>query len=240
MTGLDHFSEAYNDSFPYAFDNRTMMNWYPKRLIENAKSSERVLELGVGHGYTCNLFADYFASYHVIDGSPAIISRFREHYPASSAVLHEGYFEDFEPDQSFDLIVMGFILEHVQDPSAILERYRQFLIPGGRIAVAVPNAQCLHRRIGHAAGLLPDMLTLGDADQALGHLRTYTLDTISTEIKSAGYHLTRLEGIFLKPLMTSQLTALDLSDEIIEGMCRVGVDYPELSAGLLVEAVPNA
>lgn len=233
---LDRFSAAYEEDFAYSFDNRIILNWYPRRIIAVSDPGARVLELGIGHGYSCDRFARHFASYQVVDGSPAIIERFRRSWPDSPAVLHQGYFEEFVPDGPVDLIVMGFVLEHVVDPAAILARYRGFLAPGGRIAVAVPNAQSLHRRFGQAAGLLADMTALGAADHALGHLRAYTLESLEAEIAGAGLEIVRREGIFLKPLTTGQLQTLDLDDAILEAMCTVGIDYPELCTGLLVEA----
>ena len=44
-----------------------------------------------------------------------------------------------------------------------------------------------------------------------------------------------IEGIFLKPLMTSQLQSLKLSKEIINGMLEMGKKYPELSNAILME-----
>lgn len=237
MTNLDSFANAYGDDFAYSFDNNIMLNWYPSRIIAGHKPSERVLELGVGHGYTCAKFSNHFEQYEVIDGSATVIEQFRVNFPDADLVLHEGYFEDFEPAQSFDLIVMGFVLEHVENPALILGRYREFLNPGGKVVVGVPNAESLHRRFGAAAGLLADMHALSAADHALGHLRSFTTTSLAALLEDTGYSVTSREGIFLKPLMTDQLKALELSDDILAGMCKVGQDYPELSAGLLFEAV---
>lgn len=233
---LDNYVDAYRDSFAFSFDNRIMLNWYPRRIIAMCDRSLSALELGVGHGFTCDKFADFFASYSVLDASPAVIARFREEFPQSKARIVETYFEDYEPGEQFDVIVMGFVLEHVADPARILRHYKRLLKPGGRCFVAVPNAESLHRRFGHAAGLLPDLFALGAGDRQLGHLRLYSVDTLRRELESAGYRVTRQEGIFLKPMTTEQLRGLRLSDAIIEGMCTVGMAYPELSAGLLFEA----
>lgn len=233
---LDQFLGAYGDGFAYAFDNAIILNWYPQRLIDAHPATSRVLELGIGHGFTCERFSQYFDRYEVIDGSPAVVAQFRKSYPNSRAVVHEGYFETCELQGSFDLIVMGFVLEHVNDPQQILKRYLRFLAPGGKIAVAVPNAESLHRRFGHAAGLLPDMMALGAGDHALGHLRTYTVATLDQLLDDCGYIVTRREGIFLKPFTTGQLSSLGLSSDVLEAMCAVGRSYPELSAALLFEA----
>lgn len=114
-----------------------------------------------------------------------------------------------------------------------------FLKPTGSCFIAVPNGESLHRRIGHAAGLLPDMLTLGKGDRALGHQRQYSVDLLTDQLNECDYSVIRKEGIFLKPLMTGQLRTLNLSKEILRGMCKVGMEYPELSAALFFEATPN-
>ena len=45
------------------------------------------------------------------------------------------------------MIVMGFILEHVDSPvQEIISRYKSYLSPGGKMFLAVPNAEVLNRR----------------------------------------------------------------------------------------------
>lgn len=233
---LDSFISAYRDGFSFAFDNNIMLNWYPERIMAHCPGRGKLLELGIGHGYTTNRFSGYFAQHVVIDGSESVIAQFRKQYPECTAEVIHAYFENFETTERFDIIVAGFILEHVTDPALVLRHFKKFLAPGGRCFIAVPNAESLHRRFGHAAGMLDDMMKLGQGDVELGHLRLYTVDTLSRELEHAGYRITRKEGIFLKPLTTSQLQSAHLDPTIIEGMCKVGVNYPELSAALLFEA----
>jgi len=233
---LDSYIGAYGDDFAYAFDNAIMLNWYPKRIMALSKSDARVLELGIGHGYTSNLFSRHFNRYAVIDGSSSVIAQFRRQFPASSAEIVHSLFEDYETEEKFDVVVMGFVLEHVHSPQQVLRHFARFLAPGGRCFVAVPNAESLHRRFGHEAGLLPDLMTLGEGDKTLGHLRLYTVASLTQELTECGFRVVAKEGIFLKPLTTRQIVSLDLGADILDGMCKVGVDYPELSAALLFEA----
>lgn len=233
---LDTYLAAYGDDFPYAFDNAIILNWYPQQIIAQTSPAASVLELGVGHGLTCHRFGRHFDHYEVVDGSRAVLDAFHKNYPDSSAISHQAYFEKFNPGRLYDLIVMGFVLEHVDDPALILRRYRGFLSKGGRIVVAVPNAESLHRRFGNAAGVLEDMMELGDGDKALGHLRLFTTASLTTLLEETGYRVTSRNGIFLKPFTTAQLKTLDLSADIINAMCEVGCGYPELSAALLFQA----
>ena len=102
--------------------------------------------------------------------------------------------------------------------------------------LAVPNAESLHRRIGFYSGLLNDLTTLSDADLALGHKRYYTLQELRQQILESHLKITREEGIFLKPLTTSQMLQLNISETIMKGFVAAGRDYPELCCSLLVEA----
>ena len=235
---LDEHIDAYSKEFDYSLDNDVMLNWYPRRIIEKTDPENISLELGIGHGYTTNHFSNYYNEHFAIDGSGLIIDKFKEMYPDSKSHVIHSYFENFETDQTFDVIIMGFVLEHVDDPVQILNRFKNYLSPNGRCFVSVPNAESLHRRFGHAAGLLPDMLALGSADKALGHQRSYTVSSMANQLEYCGYKIINTEGIFLKPITTNQLKSLELTKDVLEGMCKVGIDYPELSLGLLFEVEP--
>jgi trans-aconitate methyltransferase len=233
---LDSFIGAYQKNFAYDFDNEIMLNWYPERIIASCNNTDRVLELGVGHGHSTKKFSEFFAELTVVDGSPSVIEQFASAHPHCNAKIVESYFEAFETDHRFDVIVMGFVLEHVDDPIAILRRYRKLLTPSGRCFVAVPNAENLNRRFGHAAGMLHDIMALNDGDIALGHQRLYTVKTLNEAFELAGYEVVRREGIFLKPLPTAKLKLLNFEPAVLRAMCVVGIDYPELSSSLLFEA----
>ena len=55
-------------------------------------------------------------------------------------------------------------------------------------------------------------------------------------VEQAGYHVQAIEGLLLKPITTAQIKTLHLPDSVLNAMLKVGVQYPELSAGLLIQA----
>jgi SAM-dependent methyltransferase len=232
---LDIHVAAYKGENLYDFDNEILLNWYPQRILINSKGARSILELGLGHGFTANIFSKNFDRYIVLEGSPAVIRSFQEKFPECEAQIVETYFEEFETEERFDVIVMGFILEHVDDPFQIISRYKNFLAPGGKIFLAVPNAEVLNRRLGHRSGMLEDMGMLSENDLLLGHKRYYTVISLSAEIDRAGYQMDKIEGIYLKPFTTSQIISLNLDKRVIRALCEVGVDYPELSCGILAQ-----
>jgi len=234
-SSLNDYLGAYSGAFRYSFDNEIMLNWYPQRIMAGCVADSSLLELGIGHGYTTCRFSEHFRRHVVIEGAESVIDQFQQQYPESQAEIAHGFFEEFDTDERFDVIVMGFVLEHVDDPLGLLKRYKRFLAPGGRCFVAVPNGESLHRRFGHSAGLLRDMMALGDGDLALGHKRLYSVQSLEDVLTRAGHQVVHREGIFLKPLTTLQMQSLELSETVLEAMCMVGVHYPELSCALLFE-----
>lgn len=232
---LDDHVAAYEGENLYDFDNEVLLTWYPQRIINNSRGARSILELGLGHGFTTNIFSNNFDRHVVLEGSPAVIQNFKKKFPECNAQIVESYFETFSSEEKFDVIVMGFILEHVDNPFEIISRYKKFLAPEGKIFLAVPNAEVLNRRLGHLAGMLKDMETLSENDFLLGHKRYYTVSSLSAEIAQAGYKIDKMEGIYLKPFTTSQIVSLNLDKKIIHALCEVGVAYPELSCGILAQ-----
>lgn len=235
---LDCHVSTYEGQNLHDFDNNIQLNWYPKRILELTKNANSIMELGLGHGITTNFFSNHFQKHIVLDASDAVISSFRKRYPNCNPEIIKTYFEDFESNELFDLIVLGFILEHVDDPVKVLAHTKRFLTPNGQMFVSVPNAEVLNRKLGHIAGMLPDMQLLSEHDIICGHKRYYTVDSLTADIQAAGYEVTKLEGIFLKPFTTKQLISLNFDEKIINALCTVGIDYPELCCGLLAEINP--
>lgn len=229
---LEQDADAYDRDF--VLDNRLMLHWYPERVMALA-DGRSALELGLGHGFTTEAFSRRFERYAVVDGSQEMIDRFRNRFAHVDVDIRRAYFEQFSTEERFDNVLMGFVLEHVDDPGELLRHYARFLAPKGSVFIAVPNAEALHRRFGHAAGMLPDMQVLGDADRAFGHQRYFTLASLTCLVEDSGYSVVATEGILLKPITTQQMIDLRLPEEILQAMLKVGVNYPELCNALLLQ-----
>ena len=236
MENLDNCVDSYKKTFLYEFDNDIMLNYYPKRIIERMNEGS-LLELGLGHGYTIRQFIDQVGAYTILEGSQMVIDRFlkEESELAVRLEIVKIYFENFNTELKYDNIVMGFVLEHVDDPELIVSMYKNFLAPGGKLFISVPNSDSAHRRIGYYAGVLNDLKQLSASDEALGHKRYYDLSMLEELAERNNLKIVNVEGIFLKPFSTAQMQQLDLSKEMISGMLTLGRDYPELSNAILME-----
>jgi SAM-dependent methyltransferase len=237
MPNLDDFADKYLQPPSVEIENDLIMNWYPGRIVARTGHVGRLLELGLGHGYTIPYFEPACDQHVVVEGSGRVIDYFTATHPDYTGRLEEAYFESYTPDEPFDVIVMGFVLEHVDDPVALLSRYRKFLKPGGRVYVVVPNAKSLNRRLGLAMGMIADIYDLNETDHKLGHQRNFCRETLADTVRQAGYAITHEEGIYLKPLPLGVLKTMSDLDANLRAMLEVGVDFPDLCVALLLELV---
>ena len=231
---LDSLSEIYDGSSTYQFDNKIILQRYPMQVLRRFQSRQSLLELGLGHGFSVRAFSNKFDSHSVIEGSEKVISQHSELLEENNIKVIHSYFENYVTEEKFDLIVAGFVLEHVENPNLIVEKYLRFLKPNGMLIVAVPNSASLNRLVGLHAGLLSDLNLLSDHDRDLGHLRYFDRKSITKLITDAGGKIEFVEGIFLKVASSIQLQMMNLSPTILDAYCEVAVDHPDLSCALLV------
>jgi uncharacterized protein (TIGR03382 family) len=144
----------------------------------------RVLELGCGSGATGAL-----ALAAVKAGVWVGIERQGAAAEAARAVLSDVIVGDVDaldirhPEASFDLLVMGEVLEHLPDPEATLARLVRFLKPGGRALASTPNIA--HWRI--VARLVAgrfDYEAEGVMDRT--HLKWFTPASLKRAFEAAG------------------------------------------------------
>lgn len=230
---LDKHVAAYQGSLAYDFDNEVLLTWYANRIVSLEGSAGSVLELGLGHGYTARIFASHFRRHTILDGSAAVIRNFKANNSGCQARIIQSLFEEYDGHEEYDVVVLGFVLEHVDDPVLVIRRFMRNVRPGGRMYIAVPNAEALNRRLGHLAGMLPDMQQLSENDRLLGHRRYYTLQSLTADIARAGYEIAKAEGLYLKPFTTAQMLSLNLDRKVITALCETGVQYPELCCGIM-------
>ena len=142
----------------------------------------------------------------------------------------ETLFEEFEPKERYNSIVMSCIIEHVMDPALVLRRAASWLDERGVIVLVVPNRLSLHRRVGLHCGLLSSMEELSEQDLSVGHRRLYTVQSFADEIAGAGLYTPEIAGIFLKPLSSAQM--MDWPDSLLNAFDAMAQELREYSAYL--------
>lgn len=217
-------------------------NWYldeqldfDKRLIrgryENLKRyfvGKKALELGSADGQMTQFLVDDFDDLTIVDGAPELLAKIPD--SPNLTKIHT-LFEEFEPPELFDTIIMEHILEHVDEPVALMVRAKEWLAPNGKMLLGVPNGDSMHRLAAVKMGLLNHQCDLNERDIAQGHRRVYASETFSADIIQAGLNIEVLSGIFLKPLSNGQIQE-SWTEEMIQGFYELGKDFPENCADL--------
>lgn len=79
-------------------------------------------------------------------------------------------------DESFDAVVLGEVLEHVEDDAGGLREVARVLCPGGAVAISVPR----------------NPAWFGPSDRWAGHVRRYTREALAQAVAAGGLRLERL------------------------------------------------
>ncbi|MEW6271794.1 MAG: class I SAM-dependent methyltransferase [Thermodesulfobacteriota bacterium] len=126
-----------------AFADRAKVKAYAPYLFSGA----RVLDVGCGDGHVLRQIRDAVTSPVELEGvefsEQAVAAARRDGFR-----VYQGAIEDVAlPADSFDLIIMNQLIEHVREPRIVLERMRAALKPGGHLFVETPNIDSLDARL---------------------------------------------------------------------------------------------
>ena len=208
-------------------------NSYCFSILKRYWREGNVLEMGPAEGVMTELMAPTGKALTVVEGSALFCDSLRLRFPQIRVV--QALFEDFNPEDRFDNIVLGHVLEHVQDPFEILTRVRRWLKPGGCVFAAVPNARSLHRQGAVIMGLLSREDELNDLDQHHGHRRVFNPESFRSVFTQAGLRVDIFGGYFLKPVSNSQIES-SWTPAMIEAFMQMGERYPDIAGEIYVLA----
>lgn len=188
-----------------------------------------VLDFGCADGLLTLELARHHQKVVAVDASEVRIKRARERTRDQDNVFFShSTFELFQSEETFDLIVLSCILEHLEDPAATLRHASKFLAPEGRLVAIVPHAGSLHRRAGVYMGMLETIDSANEEDEKLDHDRIYTRPLLRQHIKEAGLELKTDGGYLLKPFPNHRMTEIEAP--LLAAFEKLGADFPDLSA----------
>lgn len=134
-------------------------------------SRRRILDFGAGRGDMAQALLDAGADVVAVEPYGVDFLRWR----GIEALSH---IEQCRPDQLFDGVVMLDVLEHLRDPTGVLERLRGLTVPGGWIYISTPNAGGLKARI---------LRSRWSEVRKFVHLSFFDLPALRSTLERAGY-----------------------------------------------------
>ena len=195
-----------------------------------------MLELGSFKGDFTARLAEHFSDLSCVEASNVAMDEARQRL-GDKVQYFNSLFEDVQLPRRYDNIVMTHVLEHLDDPVAVLSRInREWLAPGGRFFLACPNANAPSRQIAVKMGLIDHNAAVTPAEAEHGHRITYALDTLERDATRAGLKVIHRSGIFFKALANFQWDRLLKTDIItpayLEGCFQLGQQYPDLCSSI--------
>lgn len=241
MLNLDKIATDYHlkndvpDMFIENICQEFEFGWVRNEIIE----THSILDLGYGDG----LFLKFLKEHEdltIVEGSKKLCEKALEHVKLlnSSAKIICSFFEEYETERKFDVVIASHVLEHVEDPAILLAKVKNWLKPDGKLIAVVPNAESFHRRLGVILNLQNKLDDLSPRDHAVGHLRVFTLQTLKDLLTSKDFKILDERGFFLKVLANAQM--LNLSPDVIHGLCELSTELPpNFGANIGIVAQPK-
>jgi glycosyltransferase involved in cell wall biosynthesis len=157
-------------------------------LLRSGSTRLRILDVGVATGY---LDRELRASGHLVTGieqRPEAAARARPF--CDELLVGDVQALDLSAyDREFDRVVLADVLEHLQDPAAVMEKLTQTLKTGGRIIASVPNVANIYVRLNLLFGRFRyDLRGILD----VSHMRFFTLRSFRELIDAAGLEILSL------------------------------------------------
>lgn len=202
-----------------------------------------ILDIGCGVGQFTPMFLGKFKRVVGLDPSEEYLKVARKKAKKADYNIEYlvGFGETFKLNEKFDTITMNMLLEHVDNPIALLKNCKKHLAKRGRILVQVPNASSVTRRLGILMGIIDNTNHISNKERDYyGHKRVYTLDTLEKDCKKAGLKAVKKGGILFKPLPNEMLLKIcreqgkEWTEKFMNALIKFGEDRPEDCANLYI------
>ena len=233
----NEFDDNVGRKYGYSFDY-DVMHPYMLRSFTPFFRPGNFLELGSFKSEFTQRFLPYFSDITCVEASDEALAQAEEVLRGRVKFVN-AIFETVSLPTKYDNIIMTHVLEHLDDPVAVLKRVNdEWLSDTGRFFLVCPNANAPSRQIAVKMGLISHNAAVTPAEKEHGHTITYTLDTLERDAKAAGLNVIHRSGIFFKALANFQWDRLlqtdIISKEYLDGCYELGHHYPDLCSSIFL------
>ena len=194
---------VWERSAVYATYGEILGYYQAAAVLENSVKRDSLLDLACGDGFITEILSRHFKRVAGADASAAHLETARSR--VKGVDFYESLIEELELQEKFDVVSMVCILEHVENPAAVLKKVSSFLKDDGILMIQVPNSEAVNRKIAVLMGTLTacDELSPFDINIA-GHRRYYDMKGLKTDVLGAGLDIVNTGGVFYKILSNAQ------------------------------------
>lgn len=208
---------------------------YTGLLIAPEVQGKRTLECGCSTGVMTPMLLKYVSSLDVVEGSALYAKITEDKYPGQLRMF-VSLFEEFQPEKPYEAIVFAGVLHHIADPVAILRKVSEWLIPGGKIYISVPNMTSFHRRLGVAMELTDSVYETSARNTFFAQPGRFDAARLEETVLAAGLKVNRSEAFFFKPFPHDVMNKMTLETKVLDGLFKMGQAHPDLACQLFLIA----
>lgn len=223
--------EAIAENSIYAKGTNKATIEYCAKVFDRFIKGDSILELGPAEGLMTEKIYRDDIHYEVVEGSSHFCEIISSKFP--SIVVNNQLFEQYQPERVFDTIILGHVLEHVEEPAIILSKIVGWLKEGGVVLAAVPNSRSIHRQAAVLMGLLDSEKSMSEKDHRHGHRRIYDPESLRNDFMHAGFRIEASGGYWLKPVSDRQIES-DWNDQMLDAFMALGERYPDIAGEIYV------
>lgn len=231
------FQDNEGRKYTYGFD-LDVMHPYMLKSFKPFFKDGNLLELGSFQGDFTRRFLPFFKDITCVEASDEAIKIAQAEFGDKVKFVNT-LFESANLQEKYDNIVLTHVLEHIDEPVAVLKRINdEWLSDTGRFFLVCPNANAPSRQIAVKMGLISHNCAVTPSEKEHGHQITYTLDTLERDATKAGFNVIYRSGIFFKALANFQWDRLlntdIISKDYLEGCYKLGQQYPDLCSSIFL------
>lgn len=123
--------------FQVSIRKKEKWQWVQSQLQSHINPTSRCLDIGAGVGTLSTLQEQLGGMWEFIETDSAAAGELRQ--VVSGRVYQEDIFSNSLPQQSYDIITVLDVIEHVSNPAAFLGRIQKLLAPGGIVICTTPT-----------------------------------------------------------------------------------------------------
>jgi len=130
-----------------------------KLICEFIPTGSSILDIGSANG---DLSTELSLLNFLVEGVEPLLDSYENSKKLSkkykqNILFNKARIEDIRIQKKYDLLVLGEILEHFQEPDILLKKLKENLKPSGKIIITVPNMPSLRNRLKFSLlGIFPD------------------------------------------------------------------------------------
>lgn len=239
MRDIDKYTNDYVKTELKEFESY-QVKYRRKMVLEQIKkyNPQKILEIGCGMEplffYVKNV------DFTIVEPSTEFCENAKRLAKAEKRNVQvlQGFFEEVEYDEEYDMIICSGLLNEVEKPGKILDKIAAICTNKTVVHVNVANAMSMHRLLAKESGLIQEVTDLSERNQLLQQHSVFTMESLTNLVRETGFSILDKGSYFIKPFAHIQMAKLleyqIVDEKILDGFYGLIKYIPDLGSEIFI------